>query len=139
MAKKKVICDTDVIIDYWNINNPRYAYTKNILEDTIEIDNVVLSGITKMELIVGATNKLELARINKNLHQFTIAFLNNDIAQIAMQLLQDYNLSHGLALPDAFIAATSLYTQFELFTYNTKDYKFINGLHLYQPSTIFTA
>jgi len=133
MAKREVICDTDVIIDYWNIYSSRHSESKNIVENLIGIGSVILSGITKMELIIGATNKSELERINKNLHQFSLTLINDEISQLAIQLLQEYNLSHGLALPDAMIAATSIVTQVELFTYNIKDYKFINGLKLYQP------
>lgn len=89
-----------------------------------------------MELLVGATNKLELSRINKNLLQFGVVSIDNETTQIAIQLLQKYNLSHGLALADSFIAATALQHNFHLFTYNVKDYKFISGLNLYQPAVI---
>lgn len=41
------------------------------------------------------------------------------------------HLSHGLAIPDALIAATSLETGLRLFTYNVRDFKFIKGLNLY--------
>lgn len=133
MATERVICDTDVIIDHWNISNTRHIQTKNILENSIGIDKVILSGVTQMELLVGAMNKSELARINSNLKQFNIMMINNGINLLAVELLQEYKLSHGLALPDALIAATSLFTQFQLFTYNVKDYKFIKGLKLYQP------
>lgn len=38
---KKVICDTDVMIDYWDLSIPRHSQTKYILEDIITLDNVV--------------------------------------------------------------------------------------------------
>lgn len=133
MAKEKVICDSDVIIDYWNINSKRHSDTKHILEDEIGLNNVALAAVTKMELVVGATNKHELARINKNIHQFNILLINDEITQLTIQLLQDYNLSHGLALPDALIAATAVITRFEIFTYNLKDYKFIKDIKLFDP------
>ena len=50
MAKKKIICDTDVMIDFWDLTNVRHSNTKIILEENIELDNVLLSAITKMEL-----------------------------------------------------------------------------------------
>jgi predicted nucleic acid-binding protein len=53
MAEKKVICDTDVIIDYWEEKNPRHKVTKEILENKIGLDNIVLSAVTKMELMIG--------------------------------------------------------------------------------------
>lgn len=133
MAKKKVICDTDVMIDYWDVTNPRHAPTKSTLETSIDLDNVVLSAITKMELMLGATNKTDMERITKKLNRFNIALINNDITVQAFDLIQNYRLSHGLSLPDGLIAATALTTDLELFTYNTKDFKFISQLKLYTP------
>ena len=135
MATQKIICDTDVIIDHWNSKSQRYFDSRNVLNNLIGFENIVISTITRMELIIGANNKSELSRINKNSHNFEISLINGEIATLAVQLLQDYKLSHGLALPDAFIAATSIITNFPLFTYNLKDYKFINELKLYQSES----
>jgi len=119
------------MIDYWNRNNSRHSYTKEILENYIGLNNIVLSAITKMELILGAQNKNELVAINNNADKFNIASIDNNITNLAITFLQDYKLSHGLALPDAFIAATAQISGWELFTYNVKDYKFIKGLTLF--------
>jgi len=135
MATEKVICDTDVMIDYWNSKSDRHEDAKSLIEDFIGIENLILSAITKMELIVGAKNKIDLIKINKNINRYNIAFLNDRITYVALQLLQDYTLSHGLALPDALIAATSIVTGFSLFTYNLKDYKFIENINIYDPAT----
>lgn len=47
--------------------------------------------------------------------------------------LEAYSLSHKLSLPDALIAATALVHNLELYTLNTKDFRSIFGLQLYQP------
>lgn len=132
MAKEKIICDTDVLIDYWDISNKRHRETKEIIEHKIGLDNIVISAITKMELLMGAQNKIEESKINKNLHRFNIALINHEITKEALDFFQIYHLSHGLAIPDCFIAATSRVTGLELFTYNTKDFKFINKILLYK-------
>ena len=131
MAKKKVICDTDVMIDYWDKSNPRHATTKSIVEDSIEPDNIVLSAITKMELMMGANDKADMEKIASKLRRFNVALLNDEITNRALELIQNYRLSHGLSLPDSLIAATALVTNLELFTYNVKDYEFISSLKLY--------
>lgn len=131
MAKRAVICDTDVLIDYLNKNSLRHSSSSDILENAIGLDNAILSAITKMELIIGATNKDELRRINKNIYLFRTALINDAITELGIQLLQKYRLSHGLALPDALIAATAIILEVELFTHNIKDYKFIDDLMLY--------
>ena len=132
MAKSKVICDTDVLIDYWDTKSTRHAETKDTLENKIGLDQVVISAITKMELLAGATNKAEEAKINKMVRRFNIALINNEITNEALQLFESYRLSHGLAIPDCFIGATAKTTGLELFTYNTKDFKFIPKLKLFQ-------
>ncbi len=86
-----------------------------------------------MELIVGASNKSELNKINSDVHQFQIALIDNAVSQLAIDLLRNYTLSHGLSLPDALIAATSIVARLDLFTYNVKHYKFIDGINLYTP------
>ncbi len=131
MAKEKIICDTDVMIDYWDKAKSRHAATKSTLEKSIELDNIVLSAITKMELMLGATNKTDMTRITKKLSRFNIALINNDITLQAFDLLQTYRLSPGLSLPDSIIAETALIADLELFTYNTKDFKFISKLKLH--------
>ena len=67
MAAKKIICNTDVMIDYWDEKQLRHPITKTILEKNIGLDNVMLSAITKMKLLSGATHKTELDKINKGL------------------------------------------------------------------------
>jgi predicted nucleic acid-binding protein len=42
-----------------------------------------------------------------------------------------YSKSHGLAIPDAIIAATSLVCNINLFTLNVKDFTFIKGITLH--------
>ena len=133
MAEKKIICDTDVMIDYWDNNNPRYLITKSTLEKSIELDNVMLSAITKMELMLGAISKNDMAKISKKLNRFNIVLINNEITIQSFDLIQKYRLSHGLSLPDSIIASTALIADLELFTYNTKDFKFISGLKLFRP------
>lgn len=132
MAKEKVICDTDVLIDYFDEKNSRHVETIKILEKNIILDNVMLSSISKMELILGATNKADLHRINRDIERLNITLINYEINEHAIFLLQKYSLSHGLSLPDSLIAATSIVTGFELFTYNVKDYKFIDKIRLYK-------
>jgi len=119
------------MIDHLDADNHRHAHTKHLLEAIIGTDNIILSAITKMELLIGAKDKYNLAKVNKNIHIFEITLITGEITKSAIQLLQDYKLSHGLALPDAFIAATAQISGWELFTYNVKDYKFIKGLTLF--------
>ena len=132
MAKERVICDTDVLIDYFDISQKRHQETKYLLEQNIGFSNVLISSITKMELILGATNKADLNAISKKINRFGVLLINEAINLRAIDLVQTYRLSQGLALADAIIAATAIQTELELFTYNTKDFKFISKLSLFR-------
>ncbi|WOK05696.1 type II toxin-antitoxin system VapC family toxin [Imperialibacter roseus] len=131
---KNVICDTDVMIDFWDVAAKRHDSTREIVENVIRLDNVLLSVVTKMELLSGALNKRDLNRLNKKLTRFNISLLSEAISIKAVELLLKYRLSHGLTFPDALIAATAIVTGLELFTYNLKDFVFIQGLKLFTPN-----
>ena len=47
-----------------------------------------------------------------------------------------FKLSHNLQIPDAIIGAMSIVYDIELFTYNTKDFKFLPGIKLYKNTFI---
>ena len=132
MEEKKIICDTDVVIDFWDEKQGRHSITRKILEQNIGLNQVVISAITKMELISGASNKSDLEKMSTKLSRFNIALINNDITLKAFELQKKYFLSHGLSMPDCLIASTSIILGLELFTYNTKDFKFISDLTLYK-------
>lgn len=96
------------MIDFFNINHERHEATKVLVESEIGIDNILISAVTKMELLIGAKDKQQLAKINKQIHRFSIVLINDEITKTAIDLLQKYRLSHGLAIPDALIASTAL-------------------------------
>ena len=102
------------------------------LEIEIELDSIFLSAITKMELLLGARSKEDLAIITNKLNRFNIVLINEQITLKSFELLCTYKLSHGLSIPDCLIAATAIVSNFELYTYNTKDYQFIDQLRLYK-------
>jgi len=132
MEKKLIICDTDVLIDYFDTTKPRHQSTKHIIEQQISLDNVVISAITKMELLLGAANKNELKQIDKHIARFNLLLINDQITNQALDLLKSYHLSHNLAIPDSIIASTAIVANFELFTYNIKDFRFIKKIRLFE-------
>ena len=72
---EKIICDTDVMIDYWVDRNARHKETKPLLENDISLDNVVLTAITKLELLAGAINKKEIGKIDRKKQKVAIGTL----------------------------------------------------------------
>ena len=54
---------------------------------------------------------------------------------MAVNLVEQYCLSHKTDLEDALIAATAILYQIELYTLNIKDFIFIPNVKLYQWNT----
>ena len=98
---------------------------------TIKPENIAISAVTRMELLVGAWNNAEQRKIEKSLDAIQDIAISEDISAKAVDLIRKYAKSHGLKIPDAIIAATAIDQSFQLFTYNVRDFKFIKGLNLY--------
>ena len=130
MATQKLICDTDVLIEFFDKKKARHSQTIATINE-IGIDNILISAISKMELIKGTLHKEHSQQVAKKLKRLDTILLSPEITVRTIELLNTYHLSHGLAIPDALIAATSLETGLKLFTYNVRDFKFIKGLNLY--------
>jgi len=130
MEAGKVICDTDVVIEFFERARDRHRQTFGLISQIGE-DNIVVSIVTKMELIKGIKNREHERQVTKNLKRLSVLPLGHRIGTRAESLLKTYHLSHGLAILDALIAATSIETGFPLFSYNAKDFRFIKGLRLF--------
>ena len=101
------------------------------LKKQIELLNVAVSSIVLLELLQGSKDKAELRQIEKYLARFAVLHFNENISKKAIELVKNYSKSHGLLLADVIIAATCLEKDWELITFNTKDFKFIRGLKLF--------
>lgn len=57
--------------------------------------------------------------------------LNDSISVLFVELMRRYSLSHKVSIPDMLLAATAISHELELYTLNTKDFKFIPDLKPY--------
>jgi tRNA(fMet)-specific endonuclease VapC len=127
MEKKSlVLCDTNIIIEFYK-KNPE------VIEELEEIgqQNIAVSIVTAGELMFGALNKKELEQIKKDLDHLQVIHLSPEIGECFTQLMVSYTLSHRLSLPDGLIAATALIENITLYTHNLKDFRYIEGIKLY--------
>jgi len=118
-----ILCDTNVIIEILKGEEK----TIKIME-SIGLENIAISSVTVMELYFGAFNKRELNKIKKHLKALNIVHFDNDVSELAVNMIESYSKSHGLQIPDAIIAATALSLEIKLFTLNLKDFRYIDGL-----------
>lgn len=122
-----VLCDTDVIIEFYK---GKFSITEELKK--IGIGNIAISSITAAELIYGAFNRKELNQICKDIESLNLISINNNINEKFLELMKKYSLSHKIKIPDCIIAATSLVYNIQLFTLNIKDFSFIDKIKLYQ-------
>jgi predicted nucleic acid-binding protein len=120
------IVDTDILIDV----ALQISAAVNCLDDLEQKAALAISVITQMELLVGCRNKTELRNTERFLQRFHVLKLSEPILDAAVGLLRRYRLSHGLAIPDALIAATAITLDQPLISKNQLDYHFMSGLQL---------
>ncbi len=120
------VVDTDILIDAAR----RVREAVECLAGIEQQSALAVSAITQMELLVGCRNKTELRHVEKFLQRFQVLKLTEPISDRAIDLLRQYRLSHGLAIPDALIAATAMVWNQSFISKNQRDYSFIKGLQL---------
>jgi hypothetical protein len=120
-----VIFDTNILIELYRGNTA-------IKEDVERIKSEVfyISSITVAEFMVGARDKADLKRVEKQLGKYTSIPIIADITEIFIDLFKTYTLSHRPGIADTFIAATALYYHLPLYTLNKKHFQFIPGIKL---------
>jgi predicted nucleic acid-binding protein len=121
-----VIVDTDILIDAGRGISDAIACLQEIEQES----SLAVSVVTEMELIVGCQSKAELRTLERFLNRFQVIQLNEQISNIAIDLLRRYRLSHGLLIADSIIVATALSLNEPFVTKNQRDYRFIAGLQL---------
>jgi hypothetical protein len=120
------IVDTDILIDAGRGVNEAVACLREIERNS----SLAASVVTQMELFVGCRNKTELQEVEKFLQRFQLLKLTGQISDVAVDLLRQYRLSHGLLIADALIAATALAFAAPFISKNQRDYRFIASLNL---------
>jgi predicted nucleic acid-binding protein len=86
-----------------------------------------------MELVVGCRDARELARVQEFLQYVALLPVSIAASQQAYHLVETFYLSHGLLIPDALIAATTLKHGGALYTRNVRHFRMIPGLNVTRP------
>lgn len=120
-----MLVDTDVLI--WSFRGNEKA------ADFLDAETgFAISAVSYMELLQGANNRQEMQLIRRTLRYWktTIESIDPEISNRAMFLVEEYALSHSMALADALIASTALSMGEPLVTANDKHYRFIDDLEI---------
>lgn len=123
---KLVLCDTNIFISLFK----DIPGTKEQLL-SIGSENVLISSVTIMELFRGMESKKEMKAMEQKIKKYNVLHFNDKVSLKSVELINTFKLSHNLEIPDAIIGAMSIVYKIPLFTYNTKDFKFMPGIDLY--------
>jgi len=123
-----VLLDTDVLVDCLRgTDEARKWLAAN------QATSLVLPGIVAMELVQGARDKSDLARVTRFIERFAVAWPNDAEFRLAFELLTSLGLSTGLGIPDCLVAAAALSRGATLLTFNRKHFEAVPGLMIEEP------
>ena len=120
-----MLVDTDVLI--WHLRG--YQQAAQRLD---RLSGLTLSVINYLELIQGMRNKSELVAPQRmlELRKADVLPLTAVITERAVNLMETLDLSHGLQVADALIAATAIEHGLTLLSGNVKHFGSVEGLQI---------
>jgi len=123
------ILDSTVLVDLSRQSELARAYVDAERKAGI----VKVSIVSKMELIIGCRSKAEVRKTEEFFADYEVVDITPLISRKAYELIVQFSRSHGLVIPDAFIAATALVEDAVLVTSNIRHFSMIEGLRLEEP------
>jgi predicted nucleic acid-binding protein len=123
------LIDTDILVD----EARGVAAAATFLNEQRSLGLLQVSVITAMELVRGCRNAADLRQVRRMLARFIVLQVSDAASQAAFQFIDALYLSHGLAIPDALIAATAVDHGLPLYTKNVRHFQAIPGLVAIRP------
>ncbi len=126
-----VVLDTSVIIDHLRNRRGTDSYLKKIYRQ-VGYEVLCVSVLTLQELYEGKSTKEEakLKDMLAVLAPLKVIDYNPQVAEIAGTISRD--LKAPVEFVDAAIAATCIFNNYELATFNTRDFEKIPNLSIFQ-------
>lgn len=124
------LLDTTVLIDLLRGNTDAADFVDIAFASGAPLS---VSVVSAMELIAGCRDKAEVEKARKLIAAFTLVHLSPVASAKAFDFMLTYSKSHGLTIPDAFIAATAIAQDLELASDNDRHFKMIPNLTVKRP------
>lgn len=121
----RFLTDTNVFSKIFGNNLP--------VKQFIESLDTAIDATIYIECLQGSKSNTEKRIIEKYLQRFPLLPITPATSVKAIELIRNFSNSHGLLLPDAFIAASALENELTIVTYNINDFRFIDGLKYQMP------
>ena len=125
---KKVLIDTPIMIDLLR----GIEKSKNWL-DGIETENRLISVVTVAELIAGCRNRDEQNKIERELKEYVLLYLDTQSCKHGVEWYKKFHLSYRVGFLDCLMAATAFKKSIPLATLNDKHFKQISDISVIRP------
>jgi predicted nucleic acid-binding protein len=125
-----LLLDTTVLIDLLRGHAGAAEFIDTVIASRTPL---FVSAISAMELFVGCRNNDEVKKAQQLVASFGLLHLYPAESRRAYELVLLYSKSHGLAIPDALIAATALVQDLELASDNVRHFGMIPDLGVRRP------
>ena len=107
----RALLDTNILIDY-------LSGVETAREEVSRFDEPLISWITWMEVLVGASDERETQTLKSFLSGFRLVAIDRDVSERAVAIRRQ----HRIRLPDAIIWASAQAEGAMLVTRNTQDF-----------------
>jgi predicted nucleic acid-binding protein len=119
---KRLLIDTDVLIDYLRGQAEAVSYLEGLTEPTL------ISVMTVAELYAGVREGAEREALDYFIAAFEIVSVDRTITSKGGLIRRDYEKSHGVGLADAIIAASAEVRKADLVTLNKKHFPMLMNI-----------
>lgn len=92
-----------------------------------------VSVITYFELLDGCRNRREQRAVAREMRNYRLLLLTEDISRIALSWFERFHLSHGVGFLDSLIGATAFHQDLAIATLNTKHFEPLTNLRVERP------
>jgi hypothetical protein len=92
-----------------------------------------VSVVTYFELLAGCRNRREQRIVAREMRNYHLLFLTEDISRTALSWYTRFHLSHGIGFLDTLLGATALHHDLKLATLNIKHFAPLPGVQVECP------
>ncbi len=125
---KNFLIDTNILVNYLRKDKEALLF----LESCIENYNLATSFVCIYELLKGVRSKRHRDAVSEIEDKIMeVDYGSTNVNKNSLELFSENYLIKGLGLEDAIVAATCIEKNYVLITENLKDFKFIDGLEVY--------
>ncbi len=125
---RKILIDTSIMVDLLRGVDRAMHWI-----DCIEPKFRFLSFITVAELIAGCRNKDEQKKVEREIKDYVLLYLDTQSCRQGLEWYKKFHLSHKVGFLDCLIAASAYRKRIPIATLNDKHFKQIADISVIRP------